>query len=199
MNVHKQLRCSAITNKTKLRKRIMGKRDERICQKIMVRTTVRKEDCILEKGLLAAFFYLLYQQQLSSATEARVENIGKPTSHKALLSGECDPTQRNAVGFNLSSCCSIHNFSSGSLQYLLDGDAETKNHQHAMNISVASCDGKCPSATIFNVNIDSHLRFCKCCRENGVQNRTVPLYCSGNGTEILYVMQEPTDCSCQWN
>ncbi|XP_032077067.1 otogelin-like protein [Thamnophis elegans] len=92
------------------------KRDERICQKIMVRTTVRKEDCVSQSP-----------------------------------------------------------------------------------ISVASCDGKCPSATIFNVNIDSHLRFCKCCRENGVQNRTVPLYCSGNGTEILYVMQEPTDCSCQWN
>uniref|UniRef100_A0A452H9E6 Uncharacterized protein n=1 Tax=Gopherus agassizii TaxID=38772 RepID=A0A452H9E6_9SAUR len=58
---------------------------------------------------------------------------------------------------------------------------------------------KCPSATIFNVNIDSHLKFCKCCRENGVQNLTVPLYCSGNGTEVMYVIQEPTDCSCKWN
>ncbi|XP_069813259.1 otogelin-like protein [Dendropsophus ebraccatus] len=66
-------------------------------------------------------------------------------------------------------------------------------------ITVASCDGKCPSATIFNVNIDSHIRFCKCCRENGVQNFTVPLYCSGNGTEVMYVIQEPLDCSCQWN
>uniref|UniRef100_A0ABM5GFJ0 Otogelin-like protein isoform X4 n=1 Tax=Pogona vitticeps TaxID=103695 RepID=A0ABM5GFJ0_9SAUR len=66
-------------------------------------------------------------------------------------------------------------------------------------IDVASCEGKCPSATIFNVNIDSHLRFCKCCRENRVQNLTVPLYCSGNGTEIIYVIQEPIDCSCQWN
>uniref|UniRef100_A0A8C3RTT7 Otogelin like n=1 Tax=Chelydra serpentina TaxID=8475 RepID=A0A8C3RTT7_CHESE len=66
-------------------------------------------------------------------------------------------------------------------------------------INVASCEGKCPSATIFNVNIDSHLRFCKCCRENGIQNLTVPLYCSGNGTEVIYVIQEPTDCSCQWN
>ncbi|XP_074859807.1 otogelin-like protein [Carettochelys insculpta] len=66
-------------------------------------------------------------------------------------------------------------------------------------INVASCEGKCPSATIYNVNIDSHLRFCKCCRENGVQNLTVPLYCSGNGTEVMYVIQEPTDCSCQWN
>ncbi|KAH0616709.1 hypothetical protein JD844_028040 [Phrynosoma platyrhinos] len=65
-------------------------------------------------------------------------------------------------------------------------------------INMSSCDGKCPSATIFNVNINSHLRFCKCCRENGVQNLTVPLYCSGNGTEIMYVIQEPTDCSCQW-
>ncbi|KAM6424642.1 otogelin-like protein [Rhynochetos jubatus] len=66
-------------------------------------------------------------------------------------------------------------------------------------INVASCDGKCPSATIFNVNIDSHLRFCKCCRENGTRNLTVPLRCSGNGTETMYVIQEPIDCSCQWN
>ncbi|XP_075360379.1 otogelin-like protein [Mycteria americana] len=66
-------------------------------------------------------------------------------------------------------------------------------------INVASCDGKCPSATIFNVNIDSHLRFCKCCRENGTRNLTVPLRCSGNGSEIMYVIQEPIDCSCQWN
>ncbi|MEJ1277194.1 otogelin-like [Cricetulus griseus] len=35
------------------------------------------------------------------------------------------------------------------------------------SISVASCDGKCPSATIYNINVESHLRFCKCCRENG--------------------------------
>ncbi|KFO77774.1 Otogelin-like, partial [Cuculus canorus] len=66
-------------------------------------------------------------------------------------------------------------------------------------INVASCDGKCPSATIFNVNIDSHLRFCKCCREIGTRNLTIPLRCSGNGTEIMYVFQEPVDCSCQWN
>ncbi|XP_030070610.1 otogelin-like protein [Microcaecilia unicolor] len=66
-------------------------------------------------------------------------------------------------------------------------------------INVASCDGKCPSATIFNINVDSHLRFCKCCRENGIRNMTVPLYCAGNGTEVMYVIQEPLDCSCQWN
>uniref|UniRef100_A0A670JY36 Otogelin like n=1 Tax=Podarcis muralis TaxID=64176 RepID=A0A670JY36_PODMU len=94
----------------------LGKRDEKICQKVTVRTTIRKHDCISRSP-----------------------------------------------------------------------------------INVASCEGKCPSATIFNININSHLRFCKCCRENGVQNLTVPLYCSGNGTEILYVIQEPTDCSCQWN
>ncbi|XP_010014448.1 PREDICTED: otogelin-like protein [Nestor notabilis] len=66
-------------------------------------------------------------------------------------------------------------------------------------INVASCDGKCPSATIFNVNIDTHLRFCKCCQENGTRNLTVPLRCSGNGTEIMYIIQEPIECSCQWN
>ncbi|KAB1269975.1 Otogelin-like protein [Camelus dromedarius] len=67
------------------------------------------------------------------------------------------------------------------------------------SINVASCDGKCPSATIYNINIESHLRFCKCCRENGVRNLTVPLYCSGNGTEVLYTLQEPIDCTCQWS
>ncbi|XP_038611991.1 otogelin-like protein [Tachyglossus aculeatus] len=66
-------------------------------------------------------------------------------------------------------------------------------------INVASCDGKCPSATIYNINIDSHLRFCKCCRENGVRNFTVPLFCLGNGTEVMFSIQEPTDCFCQWN
>uniref|UniRef100_A0A8C4J0U5 Otogelin like n=1 Tax=Dromaius novaehollandiae TaxID=8790 RepID=A0A8C4J0U5_DRONO len=95
---------------------LLGKKEERICQKMTIRTTIRKSDCISQSP-----------------------------------------------------------------------------------INVASCDGKCPSATIFNVNIDSHLRFCKCCRENGTRNLTVPLYCSGNGTEIMYVIQEPIDCSCQWN
>ena len=69
----------------------------------------------------------------------------------------------------------------------------------SLQINVASCDGKCPSATIYNINIESHLRFCKCCRENGVRNLTVPLYCSGNGTEVLHTLQEPMDCTCQWN
>uniref|UniRef100_A0A8I3RW39 Otogelin like n=2 Tax=Canis lupus familiaris TaxID=9615 RepID=A0A8I3RW39_CANLF len=66
-------------------------------------------------------------------------------------------------------------------------------------VNVASCDGKCPSATIYNINIESHLRFCKCCRENGVRNLSVPLYCSGNGTEVMHTLQEPIDCTCQWN
>ncbi|XP_016281164.2 otogelin-like protein isoform X1 [Monodelphis domestica] len=65
-------------------------------------------------------------------------------------------------------------------------------------ISVASCDGKCPSATIYNVNIDNHFRFCKCCRESGVRNVNVPLFCSGNGSEVTYTFQEPIECSCQW-
>uniref|UniRef100_A0A4W4G8U5 Otogelin-like n=1 Tax=Electrophorus electricus TaxID=8005 RepID=A0A4W4G8U5_ELEEL len=66
-------------------------------------------------------------------------------------------------------------------------------------VTVYSCDGKCPSATIFNFNINSHARFCKCCRENGLQNRIIQLYCTRNGTTVDYNYQEPMDCSCQWN
>uniref|UniRef100_A0A672IKX6 Otogelin-like n=1 Tax=Salarias fasciatus TaxID=181472 RepID=A0A672IKX6_SALFA len=66
-------------------------------------------------------------------------------------------------------------------------------------VTVYSCDGKCPSATIFNFNINSHARFCKCCRESGLQTRSVILYCSRNATVVEYSFQEPLDCSCQWN
>ncbi|XP_051579938.1 otogelin-like protein [Myxocyprinus asiaticus] len=66
-------------------------------------------------------------------------------------------------------------------------------------VTVYSCDGKCPSATIFNFNINSHARFCKCCRENGLQNRIIQLYCTRNTTTVDYYYQEPIDCSCQWN
>ncbi|TNN00899.1 hypothetical protein fugu_012145, partial [Takifugu bimaculatus] len=66
-------------------------------------------------------------------------------------------------------------------------------------VTVYSCDGKCPSATIFNFNINSHARFCKCCRESGLQTRSVILYCTRNSTIVEYSFQEPLDCSCQWN
>nr|XP_055029604.1 otogelin-like protein isoform X1 [Misgurnus anguillicaudatus] len=66
-------------------------------------------------------------------------------------------------------------------------------------VTVYSCDGKCPSATIFNFNINSHARFCKCCRENGLQNRIIQLYCTRNATTVDYYYQEPMDCTCQWN
>uniref|UniRef100_A0A8D0G9K2 Otogelin n=1 Tax=Sphenodon punctatus TaxID=8508 RepID=A0A8D0G9K2_SPHPU len=66
-------------------------------------------------------------------------------------------------------------------------------------VNIVSCDGKCPSASIYNYNINTYARFCKCCRELGLQRRTVPLYCSGNSTWVSYSIQEPTDCSCQWS
>uniref|UniRef100_A0AAV2KQP5 Otogelin-like protein n=1 Tax=Knipowitschia caucasica TaxID=637954 RepID=A0AAV2KQP5_KNICA len=66
-------------------------------------------------------------------------------------------------------------------------------------VTVYSCDGKCPSATIFNFNINSHARFCKCCRESALQTRSVTLFCSRNATVVEYSFQEPLDCSCQWN
>ncbi|TNN42110.1 Otogelin [Liparis tanakae] len=66
-------------------------------------------------------------------------------------------------------------------------------------VNIVSCDGKCPSASIYNYNINTYARFCKCCRETGLQRRSVQLYCSGNATWVGYGIQEPTDCSCQWS
>uniref|UniRef100_A0A8C2WKQ8 Otogelin n=1 Tax=Cyclopterus lumpus TaxID=8103 RepID=A0A8C2WKQ8_CYCLU len=66
-------------------------------------------------------------------------------------------------------------------------------------VNIVSCDGKCPSASIYNYNINTYARFCKCCRETGLQRRSVQLYCSGNATWVSYGIQEPTDCSCQWS
>ncbi|XP_075182586.1 otogelin [Anomaloglossus baeobatrachus] len=66
-------------------------------------------------------------------------------------------------------------------------------------VNIVSCDGKCPSASIYNYNINTYARFCKCCRELGLQRRVVQLYCSGNSTWVHYAIQEPTDCSCQWS
>ncbi|XP_051885648.1 otogelin-like [Pristis pectinata] len=66
-------------------------------------------------------------------------------------------------------------------------------------VNIVSCDGKCPSASIYNYSINTHARFCKCCREIGLQKRMVQLYCSGNSTWVSYPIQEPTDCSCQWS
>ncbi|NXI48545.1 OTOG protein, partial [Galbula dea] len=66
-------------------------------------------------------------------------------------------------------------------------------------VNIVSCDGKCPSASIYNYNINTYARFCKCCRELGLQRRTVQLYCTSNSTWVSYSVQEPTDCSCQWS
>ncbi|XP_030307104.1 otogelin [Calypte anna] len=66
-------------------------------------------------------------------------------------------------------------------------------------VNIVSCDGKCPSASIYNYNINTYARFCKCCRELGLQRRSVQLYCTSNSTWVTYSIQEPTDCSCQWS
>ncbi|NXB53713.1 OTOG protein, partial [Leucopsar rothschildi] len=66
-------------------------------------------------------------------------------------------------------------------------------------VNIVSCDGKCPSASIYNYNINSYARFCKCCRELGLHRRAVQLYCTSNSTWVSYSIQEPTDCSCQWS
>ncbi|NXC66308.1 OTOG protein, partial [Anhinga anhinga] len=66
-------------------------------------------------------------------------------------------------------------------------------------VNIVSCDGKCPSASIYNYNVNTYARFCKCCRELGLQRRIVQLYCTSNSTWVSYSIQEPTDCSCQWS
>ncbi|OWK17803.1 OTOG [Cervus elaphus hippelaphus] len=67
------------------------------------------------------------------------------------------------------------------------------------NTPVLSCDGRCPSASIYNYNINTYARFCKCCREVGLQRRSLQLFCATNATWVPYTLQEPTDCACQWS
>lgn len=66
-------------------------------------------------------------------------------------------------------------------------------------MNLVSCDGRCPSASIYNYNINAYARFCKCCREVGLQRRSVQLFCATNATWVPYTVQEPTDCACQWS
>ncbi|XP_075403820.1 otogelin [Tenrec ecaudatus] len=66
-------------------------------------------------------------------------------------------------------------------------------------VNLVSCDGRCPSASIYNYNINTYARFCKCCREVGLQRRSVKLFCATNSTWVPYTVQEPTDCACQWS
>ncbi|XP_033059737.1 otogelin isoform X16 [Trachypithecus francoisi] len=66
-------------------------------------------------------------------------------------------------------------------------------------VNLVSCDGRCPSASIYNYNINTYARFCKCCREVGLQRRSVQLFCATNATWVPYTVQEPTDCACQWS
>ncbi|XP_010828966.1 PREDICTED: otogelin [Bison bison bison] len=66
-------------------------------------------------------------------------------------------------------------------------------------VNLVSCDGRCPSASIYNYNINTYPRFCKCCREVGLQRRSVQLFCATNATWVPYTLQEPTDCACQWS
>ncbi|XP_003781570.1 otogelin [Otolemur garnettii] len=68
-----------------------------------------------------------------------------------------------------------------------------------MPVNLVSCDGRCPSASIYNYNINTYARFCKCCREVGLQRRSVQLFCATNATWVPYTVQEPTDCACQWS
>lgn len=82
------------------------------------------------------------------------------------------------------------------------GEGELHRPPHGLahpQVNLVSCDGRCPSASIYNYNINTYARFCKCCREVGLQRRSVQLFCATNATWVPYTVQEPTDCACQWS
>ncbi|KAF7462433.1 hypothetical protein GHT09_012531 [Marmota monax] len=80
-----------------------------------------------------------------------------------------------------------------------DCRSNTPVRDGGMAVNLVSCDGRCPSASIYNHNINTYARFCKCCREVGLQRRSVQLFCAANATWVPYTVQEPTDCACQWS
>lgn len=79
------------------------------------------------------------------------------------------------------------------------GATQAVSRAALLQVNLVSCDGRCPSASIYNYNINSYARFCKCCREVGLQRRSVQLFCATNATWVPYTVQEPTDCACQWS
>lgn len=93
---------------------------------------------------------------------------------------------------------------SGALEAVGEGLCQGGHHglpprPACLQVNLVSCDGRCPSASIYNYNINTYARFCKCCREVGLQRRSVQLFCATNATWVPYIVQEPTDCACQWS
>ncbi|XP_039596385.1 otogelin [Polypterus senegalus] len=125
--------------------------------------------------------------------------ISYPVSCPPFNESECTKIGGTLVNY-MDGCCKTCKEDGKSCQKVTVRMTIRKNDCRSNRpVNIVSCDGKCPSASIYNYNINTYARFCKCCREIGLQRRSVQLYCSSNATWVSYSIQEPTDCACQWS
>ncbi|KAJ0001780.1 hypothetical protein NQD34_001576 [Periophthalmus magnuspinnatus] len=132
-------------------------------------------------------------------TESGSTLISLPISCPPFNDFECLQNGGHVVSY-MDGCCKTCKEDGKSCQKVTVRMTIRKNNCRSNRpVNVVSCDGKCPSESIYNYNINTYARFCKCCCETGLQKRTVQLYCSNNATWVNYDIQEPTDCSCLWS
>uniref|UniRef100_F6U4F8 Otogelin n=1 Tax=Ornithorhynchus anatinus TaxID=9258 RepID=F6U4F8_ORNAN len=134
-----------------------------------------------------------------TSTEVGAVLVDSPVSCPPFNETDCLKTGGYVVPF-LEGCCRTCKEDGKSCRKVTVRMTIRKNDCRSNTpVNIVSCDGKCPSASIYNYNINTYARFCKCCRELGLQRRSVQLYCTSNATWVTYTIQEPTDCSCQWS
>nr|XP_044609024.1 LOW QUALITY PROTEIN: otogelin [Equus asinus] len=134
-----------------------------------------------------------------SSTPLGVVLVRSPISCPPLNETECAKVGGSVVP-SLEGCCRTCKEDGRSCKKVTIRMTIRKNECRSNTpVNLVSCDGRCPSASIYNYNINAYTRFCKCCREVGLQRRSVQLFCATNATWVPYTVQEPTDCACQWS
>nr|KAF6438519.1 otogelin [Molossus molossus] len=134
-----------------------------------------------------------------SSTPLGAVLVRSPISCPPLNETECTKVGGSVVP-SLEGCCRTCKEDGRSCKKVTIRMTIRKNECRSNTpVNLVSCDGRCPSASIYNYNINSYARFCKCCREVGLQRRSVQLFCATNATWVPYTVQEPTDCACQWS
>ncbi|XP_021575161.1 otogelin [Carlito syrichta] len=134
-----------------------------------------------------------------SSTPLGVVLVRSPISCPPLNETECAKVGGSVVP-SLEGCCRTCKEDGRSCKKVTIRMTIRKNECRSNTpVNLVSCDGRCPSASIYNYNINTYARFCKCCREVGLQRRSVQLFCATNATWVPYIVQEPTDCACQWS
>uniref|UniRef100_A0A4X1TCT4 Otogelin n=1 Tax=Sus scrofa TaxID=9823 RepID=A0A4X1TCT4_PIG len=134
-----------------------------------------------------------------SSTPLGAVLVRSPISCPPLNETECAKVGGSVV-LSLEGCCRTCKEDGRSCKKVTIRMTIRKNECRSNTpVNLVSCDGRCPSASIYNYNINTYARFCKCCREVGLQRRSVQLFCATNGTWVPYTVQEPTDCACQWS